>query len=161
MLNSDPSDGAPWGTATLGSGLASLQQYDVSVSLHLPRTPTNLATGNFMLDLTLLSPHGSTGKPNASEALIANSRRPAILTYASPLVDTARKVSRMPLYLVGLQREEEKLEVQMMEDVEFSRGWRNVPSSLRLEIHSREQMQVYDVRVKFKARFTGLRSVFE
>ncbi|KAH8695356.1 putative adipose-regulatory protein-domain-containing protein [Talaromyces proteolyticus] len=150
-------DTNPWGTAIIGSELTALQEYDVSVSLHLPRTPENLAAGNFMLDLALIPPQEPTEGKNASNSLIARSRRPAILTYASPVVDMARKVSRMPLYLVGLQREEETLNIQMMERVEFARGWRNIPSNLRLEIHSREQMQVYDVQVKFKARFSGLR----
>ncbi|KAL1989410.1 hypothetical protein VTN96DRAFT_172 [Rasamsonia emersonii] len=153
------SDGNPWGTASLGSELASHQPYDVSVTLQLPRTPSNLAAGNFMLDLSLFSRPSSsiiTGT-NTSTSLIAHSRRPAILTYASPIVDTAYKVSRMPLYLLGWQREAETLEVNMMESVEFARGWRNLPGSLRLEIQSREQMQVYSAIVKFKANFTGLR----
>lgn len=133
----------------------------MSVTLQLPRTPSNLAAGNFMLDLALFSRPSSsiiTGT-NTSTSLIAHSRRPAILTYASPIVDTAYKVSRMPLYLLGWQREAETLEVSMMESVEFARGWRNLPGSLRLEIQSREQMQVYSAIVKFKANFTGLRLV--
>ncbi|EED19538.1 conserved hypothetical protein [Talaromyces stipitatus ATCC 10500] len=148
----------PWGIATLGSDLASLQQYDVSVSLKLPRTPANLATGNFMLDLALHSPpQDSIIGANTSTSLIAHSRRPAILTYTSPLVDTAHTLSRMPLYVIGWQREAETLDVPMFEDIEFARGWRNVPASLRLEIQSREQMQVYGVEVNFRAKFRGLR----
>ncbi|THC98977.1 hypothetical protein EYZ11_001528 [Aspergillus tanneri] len=136
-------NGNPWGTASLGPGLASLQPYDVTVKLELPRTPSNLATGNFMLDLTLFPPSSSsfiTGA-NASMYAISRSRRPAILTYASPLVDMATEI----------------LEVPMMEKIEFARGWRNVPDSLRLEIHSQEQMQVYKAKVEIRARFTGLR----
>ncbi|KAA8646141.1 seipin [Aspergillus tanneri] len=152
-------NGNPWGTASLGPGLASLQPYDVTVKLELPRTPSNLATGNFMLDLTLFPPSSSsfiTGA-NASMYAISRSRRPAILTYASPLVDMASKLSFMPLYVFGWHREAEILEVPMMEKIEFARGWRNVPDSLRLEIHSQEQMQVYKAKVEIRARFTGLR----
>lgn len=153
-------DAHPWGVTALGSDLAPLQPYDVSVSLHLPRTPSNLAAGNFMLDLALLAPSQkspSGDSSNASVSVIAQSRRPAILTYASPLVDTTQRLFRMPLYLAGWQREAETLEVGMMEDVEFARGWRNLPASARLEIQSREVMQVYKAVVKFKARFSGLR----
>jgi seipin len=156
------SDGNPWGTAALDAQLVSLQPYDVTVTLQLPRTPSNLAAGNFMLDLALFSRPSSsilTGA-NTSTSLITQSRRPAILTYASPIVDTAQKVSRMPLYLAGWQREAETLEVSMMESVEFARGWRNLPGSLRLEIQSTEQMQVYSAVVKFRAKFAGLRLVF-
>ncbi|OKL63140.1 hypothetical protein UA08_01603 [Talaromyces atroroseus] len=151
-------DGHPWGITALGADLVSLQQYDVSISLKLPRTPENLAAGNFMLDLALLSPpQSSMMGANTSTSLIAHSRRPAILTYTSPLMDTAHTLARMPLYLIGWQREAETLHVPMFENIEFARGWRNVPGSLRLEIQSREQMQVYDVEVRFLAKFSGLR----
>ncbi|KAL1971204.1 hypothetical protein VTN77DRAFT_156 [Rasamsonia byssochlamydoides] len=152
-------DGNPWGTASLDSELASLQPYDVSVTLQLPRTPSNLAAGNFMLDLAFFSRPSSSIIPgtNTSTHLITRSRRPAILTYASPIVDTAHKISRMPLYLAGWQREAETLEVSMMESVEFARGWRNLPGSLKLEIQSKEEMQIYSAVVKFRANFTGLR----
>ncbi|KAF7592501.1 hypothetical protein BBP40_012791 [Aspergillus hancockii] len=149
----------PWGTASLGSELVSLQPYDINIELELPRTPSNLAAGNFMLDLSLLS-HPSTSiitGTNSSRYTISQSRRPAILTYASPLVDTASKLSLMPFYVFGWQREAEKLVVPMMERVEFSRGWRNLPESLRLEISSHGQMQFYKAKVEFRARFTGLR----
>ncbi|KAL5357796.1 adipose-regulatory protein [Aspergillus floccosus] len=152
-------DGPPWGTTTLGPGLISRQPYDVSVELELPRTPSNIATGNFMLDLALL-PHPSTipqTQGNASVHPILRSRRPAILTFSSALVDTATKLAFMPLYVTGWQREVERLQVNMMESVEFARGWRNVPDSLRLEVHSSQTMQFYSAKVAFKARFTGLR----
>lgn len=155
----DGSDVDPWGTALLGSELASLQAYDVSVKLQLPRTPSNLDVGNFMLNLALFSRSTSptvTGS-NTSTYVIAQSRRPAILTYASPMVDTAQRFTRMPLYIVGWQREAETLEVGMMESIEFARGRRNLPGSLRLEIQSGKPMQVYSAVVRFKARFTGLR----
>jgi seipin len=75
------------------------------------------------------------------------------------MVDTASKISIMPLYVLGWQREAETLRVPMLEKIEFSRGWRNLPASLRLEVHSKEQMQVYSAQVEFRARFTGLRYV--
>lgn len=109
-----------------------------------------------MLDLSLLS-HRSSSAKNPSRELIARSRRPAILTYASPLVDTASKLTFMPLYLTGWRREAETLEVQMMEQIEFPRGWRNLPETLRIEIHSDEKMHVYNAKVEFRATFTGLR----
>ncbi|KAL4928415.1 seipin [Aspergillus undulatus] len=152
-------DGDPWGTATLDSGLISSQPYDVHVELELPRTPSNLATGNFMLDLTLLS-HSSTSArtgENITAPPISHSRRSAILTYASPLIDISSKVSFLPLYVLGWKREAERLVVQMLEGVEFSRGAHNVPESLRLELHSHQVMQVYSAKVTFRTRFTGLR----
>jgi hypothetical protein len=64
---------------------------------------------------------------------------------------------RLPLYVVGWRREAETLEVPMMEKVEFARGAKNLPQSLRLEIQSDSKMQIYSARVEFRARFTGLR----
>lgn len=145
--------------ADLGSGLASSQPYDVSVTLQLPRTPSNLAMGNFMVDLSLLSPHSSSGS-DTSVSSLARSRRPAILTYSSPLVDLAHKITSMPLYAVGWKKEEETIRVNMMESVKFARGWRNVPGSLRLEIHNKGHIQVYNAVVAFRAKFMGLRFVF-
>ncbi|KAL5338683.1 putative adipose-regulatory protein-domain-containing protein [Aspergillus crustosus] len=152
-------DGHPWGTATLDTSLISLQQYDVQVELELPRTPTNLAAGNFMLDLTLLS-HSSTSAwtgGNTTAQPISHSRRPAILTYTSRLIDVSSKVSFMPLYVLGCKREAELLVVPMMEGVVFSRGASNVPEALRLELHSHHEMQVYSAKVAFRTRFSGLR----
>lgn len=111
-----------------------------------------------MLELSLLSPPSSSllgADPN--HEVLAHSLRPAILTYASPIVDTASTVWYLPWYLVGWRKEAERLEVSMMEGVEFAKGWRNIPGSLELEIHSQERMQFYDVKVKLLARFTGLR----
>lgn len=75
------------------------------------------------------------------------------------MVDTASKISFMPLYVLGWQREAETLRVPMLEKIEFSRGWRNLPASLRLEVHSKEPLQVYSAQIEFHARFTGLRYV--
>ena len=125
----------------------------------MPRTPSNLDVGNFMIDLALYSQQGSSVLPVSSNSLspISQSRRPASLTYTSPLVDLAHRMARLPLYVVGWRREAEKLEIPMMEKVEFARGSRNLPQSLRLEIQSDSKMHIYSARVEFRARFTGLR----
>ncbi|PLN79876.1 hypothetical protein BDW42DRAFT_172024 [Aspergillus taichungensis] len=154
-------DEHPWGTARLDQGLVSLQSYDVALQLELPRTSSNIAAGNFMLDLSLIScsPTSASIGMNASTPAIAQSRRPGILTYTSPLVDTASQISFLPLYLIGWKREMEKLEVPMMEQVEFARGARNLPKCAYLKIESKEDMQFYSAKVRFRARFTGLRRI--
>ncbi|KAL8724851.1 MAG: hypothetical protein Q9181_006645 [Wetmoreana brouardii] len=160
--------GHPHGTATLDSSLTSLQPYDISLLLHLPRTPSNFAAGNFMLELSLLStkaassPSSTTARilPNInSNAVLARSRRPAILTYASRIVDTASTLSGLPFYILGWKTESEALEVPMFEGVEFPRGGggANVPQSVELVVESEEKMQVYDVGLRVVARFGGLR----
>ncbi|EDN02229.1 conserved hypothetical protein [Histoplasma mississippiense (nom. inval.)] len=149
-------DGHPYGTATLGTELIAAQQYDVSVVLYLPRSPPNLAAGNFMVDLALFSSAKTNTNTNEASS-IESSRRPAIMTYTSPMVDTAKRVSKMPLYLLGWQREAEGLKVNMMDRVEFGRKKGAMPKTLRLEIESEEKIQVYSAVVKFDAKFNGLR----
>ena len=155
----------PYGTAALSSALTSLQAYDVTLSLHLPRTPSNLAAGNFMLDLSLLAPDNTASSDsvasklygNTSASILARSRRPAILTYASPIVDTANTLYGLPWRVLGWKQESEKLQVNMFEGVEFAKGWANVPQSVKVVVESDEKMQFYQVGIKIIARFGGLR----
>lgn len=128
------------------------------VTLEVPRTPSNLDTGNFMVDLTLFATRpASLVLPGPTNTPISQARRPAILTYTSPMVDIARRAARLPLYIVGWRRESEKLEVPMMEQLEFAKGARNLPQSLRLELQSESRMQIYTAHVEIRARLTGLR----
>lgn len=90
---------------------------------------------------------------------IARSRRPAILTYRSWLTEVAYRGLRLPLYVLGWRNEEETLSVRLMEGVTFEKGWRNVPTSLRLELRSNAPLEVYSVGVRFVARLEGLRWV--
>ncbi|KAI0932035.1 hypothetical protein AcW1_000724 [Taiwanofungus camphoratus] len=64
-------DGGPPYAEVLLSSLAAKQPYDISIELVVPASETNLALGNFMTTLTLLSP------ANKTLALI---RHPAIVT---------------------------------------------------------------------------------
>lgn len=164
----------PYGLASLDRTLTSLQAYDISLTLRLPRSPSNLAAGNFMLDLTLLSPASKLevttltpiSPPGApSTALIPpadalyHTRRHAIMTYEPALVGITKQIVALPWYLLGFKREDETLVVPMGESVRFARGWRNVPDSVFLEMRRPDGgvVQVYDVHVLLTARFSGLR----
>jgi seipin len=158
---------APWGTASLDREIISNQRYDVSVLLHMPRTPANKNAGNFMLDLQLFGPSKpSPTPPNipgtfpADEpSILAHSRRPAILTYYSTTMEHVHRLTGLLWYILGFRREDETLVVPMFESVEFARGWRNIPSTARLELQSGAdaKLQVYSVKVQFTARLRGLR----
>ena len=147
----------------------------MDVELHLPRTPGNIALGNFMLDLELLSsaarpsptsyplhPDAAIEVKNESK-ILAKSSRPATLTYYSQVVDHVNMAAALPLYTLGWKLEAEKLDVRMMEGVEFKRGWRNIPKGLKLEVRTDArnggQFQIYGCKIKFMARFRGLRYV--
>lgn len=120
-----------------------------------------------MLDLSLISPE--TAVPTANKrglsasasdtqlSVIARSRRPAILTYVSPMVDAASTLSGLLWYILGWKKESEALEVSMFEGVEFSKGRKNIPQGIRVIIEADEKMQFYDLRVKIIAKLGGLR----
>lgn len=169
------SDGLhPYGITALDGSLVSQQAYDISLSLHVPRSPPNLKQGNFMLSLSLLSPSYKPSSPPISaqtqadplstvsasippEELLYFSRRPAILTYTSQIVTLSSQVLSLPLYMVGLKKESEVLNIPMGEKASFNKGWRNVPEFAMLELQAGQEVQVYDVRLHFKARFSGMR----
>ena len=119
-----------------------------------------------MLDVSLLasSAKSSTTSSNLehvstslNSTVLAHSRRPAILTYISPLVDTASTLSGIPFYVLGWKSESEVLEVPIFESVEFSKGWMNIPQFVKVFVEADEKMQFYEAGVKIVARFGGLR----
>ena len=168
------------------SSLASLQPYDVTIKIRLPRTPTNLAAGNFMLDLALLPPPPAPN-PLASSLFsvsnnitpIAYSRRPAIMPYLSPMTSLTRTFLSLPLHTFLLRDiDAETMTISMFEQVTFGRGWRNLPELVKLEIQTQPQpqistrgqandhaplppsyvpLQIYSASVHFHARFRGLK----
>jgi len=118
-----------------------------------------------MLDLSLLAPDNTgssdiiTSSPygNASASTLARSRRPAILTYASPIVDTANTLSALPWHVLGWKKESEILEVSMFEGVEFAKSWSKVPQVVKVVVEADEKMQFYSVGIRIIAKFGGLR----
>ncbi|KAK4993056.1 hypothetical protein LTR66_006126 [Elasticomyces elasticus] len=163
----------PWGIVPLAPDLISQQGYDVAVELRMPRTPSNTGLGNFMIETRLFGPSEQVTRSGAAttthnilstldvgamhENLLAHSRRPAILIYYSPIIEFVHKVFALPYYVIGWRHEEETLRVSLFESISFAKGWRNVPTILRLEIQGERRMQVYTAKMIFRARFQGLR----
>lgn len=124
-----------------------------------------------MLDLSLLAPPPPPASSPSTQALksgpdlslddvvLAQSRRPAILTYVSPIIETANTISALPWYILGWRNsEKEVLEVSMFEGLVFARGgWRNLPHSVKVVIEADEKMQFYETSIKIVAKFSGLR----
>ncbi|TVY91347.1 Seipin-like protein, partial [Lachnellula willkommii] len=154
----------PYGITSLDSSLISQQAYDISLALHVPRSPSNLETGNFMLALTLLSPnHNPIAQETTSplplqpDTILYTSRRPTLLSYTSPLISRATRLLSLPLYILSLKTESEHLSIPMGELITFPKGWTNIPAYALLEIQAGQGIQVYDVSVVFTARFGGMR----
>jgi seipin len=94
---------------------------------------------------------------SSTPTVLARSRRPAILTYRSYVIEHVHRLLRLPLYLIGWHTESENIEISMMESVEFDKGVRNIPTSVKIELRSRHPLEVYTVSVRFSARLEGLR----
>ncbi|KAH8808445.1 putative adipose-regulatory protein-domain-containing protein [Xylogone sp. PMI_703] len=162
----------PYGLANLDSTLITEQAYDITLTLTLPRSPSNLAIGNFMISLSLLSQdykqqHVVSTSQSAMEPrdfihpsrddILFHSRRPAILTYSSELVTYSERLAALPLYVLGLRKEAETLVVPMAESVYLERGRQNVPESVFMQLQAGQDIQVYSAVVHFTARLAGLR----
>lgn len=150
------------------SALISQQAYDVELILDMPRTPTNLDAGNFMLDLSLLGTGiNARNVPDPLSSWLANitvenvlhhSRRPAILPYASPIVSLSHTFLHLPWHLLNFRDlDSSHLVVPMFELLSFPRGSRNIPSHARLELQSTSLLQVYNAKLVFRAKFQGMR----
>ncbi|KAH0604338.1 uncharacterized protein H6S33_006715 [Morchella sextelata] len=118
------------------------QHYIITLHLHLPTTPSNLALGNFMTSITLLSP---------TNAAITTSRRPTTLTHRTQLLETLDTLLRAPLYLSGLQSQSQRLAVTLV-DGSFPQQIATVKVVLEAE-----GVGVYGAEVEFTAQLEGLR----
>lgn len=97
------------------------------------------------------------GTTSETPTVLARSRRPVLLTYRSRVLEMVYRGLRLPLYLVGWHTESEFVEISMMEGVMFEPGYRNVPSSLRLEVRSKLPIEVYRAQVRISAKLEGFR----
>jgi len=97
------------------------------------------------------------GATSDTPIVLARSKRPVLLTYRSRILEMIYRFLRLPLYLVGWHTESEHIEISMMESVMFEPGYRNIPSSLRLEVRSRLPLEIYRASVRISARLEGLR----
>lgn len=159
----------PHGTIQLAPDVVSGQRYEVVVELVVPRTPGNLDAGNFMVQATMHAPEEATGSSimetvaagsapgSRNRKALATSRRPAHLSYRSPVIELVRRFTQLHWYILGLREETDKLRVSLFESVEFARGWRNLPATMDVEIQSHHRLQIYSATATFRARFRGLR----
>lgn len=117
----------PYGVSSLPN-MKDYQAYDISVSLTLPRSPTNVDRGNFMIALYLLDRPGtatstSTSPPDSDHQPLATtpasllptpdprsylstrrvlhtSHRPALIPYTDPIVSLASRLLFLPGHLL-------------------------------------------------------------
>ncbi|KAJ0110012.1 hypothetical protein J7T55_014814 [Diaporthe amygdali] len=162
----------PYGVASLSrANFKDYQDYDITVTLKLPNSPTNLGRGNFMLALYLLDDAQNpaskimstvTGAVPAPQSVLNDknilfrSTRPAIMPYTDPLVSLAKRLLLLGYHVFIPASETTKLVVPMVERLEFRPG-KMMPTSLVLDVQAGQSLQVYDVLVTVTAQLGGLR----
>ncbi|KAK1974318.1 putative adipose-regulatory protein-domain-containing protein [Colletotrichum cereale] len=161
----------PFGTAVIPtSALRTQQEYDVSVTLSMPRSPANTHRGNFMIALHLLDagalPTGNDKfqpqippEPRShfdGKAVLFSSRRPALVPYQDPLVSLASRIFFLAYHILFVGSQTCVLTVPMAERVELGRG-SSLPSSAYLEIQGGQNIETYYASVTLTAQLRGLR----
>lgn len=150
--------------------LKDYQDYDISVTLKLPRSPANLERGNFMVALHFLdnkspflmaaatNPLPVPGPQSVLEGrnILHTSTRPAILPYTDPLVSLASRLLFLAYHVFFPTSETTTLVVPLVEKLEF-RPYSMNPTSLVLDVQAGQTLQVYSVLVTITAQLQGLR----
>jgi seipin len=88
--------------------------------------------------------------------IIHTVRRPALIPYTSRLISLSTRLAALPLYILGLRTETSTLDVELAENLVFSRR-DTVPVYAMLEVQAGQTLQVYDAAMYITARFGGLR----
>ncbi|OIW25017.1 hypothetical protein CONLIGDRAFT_78232 [Coniochaeta ligniaria NRRL 30616] len=176
----------PYGVSPLPS-IKDYQAYDISVSLTLPRSPTNIDRGNFMIALHLLDRPGTAISPPAPDLqhpadttpaslfpppdprthlstrrILHTSHRPALIPYTDPIVSLAYRLLFLPghiLFPSSSRASTTSLTIPLAESLSFPvpKGPKSVPSSLFLELQSGQSLRVSAASVTITAQLSGLR----
>ncbi|KAF3026395.1 hypothetical protein E8E14_009811 [Neopestalotiopsis sp. 37M] len=155
----------PFGVASLKKDLMLETAYDVTVTLTLPRSPSNVDRGNFMValfatKLSLENPAQSFTIPEdpyqhvSSSNVVFSSRRPALMPYTDPLVSLAGRVLFLAWHIVAPASDRVELQIPMGELVQFRD---QLPLSLLLDVQAGQTFQAYAASVELVARLTGVR----
>ncbi|ATY67050.1 SH3 domain [Cordyceps militaris] len=159
----------PYGIAPLAaSRMKALQDYDVSVTFTMPRSPANLDRGNFMVSLHLIdSRDQNTLAARADEfarshagfglnKVLFSSRRPALVPYVDPLVSVTSRVLLMAYHLLSTTSQRYALTVMLAERVSFDRESLK-PAAAYIEVEAGQDIQIYSAQLTLTAQLRGLR----
>lgn len=148
--------------------MKTLQDYDISLAISMPRSPANVERGNFMVNLFLLDADATAlqaqdarqtsgrGVEFDDKAVMFNSRRPAILPYVDPVVSLASRLLFLLYHIFLPSSESNTLTIPLAERVTFSK-FSGVPSTAYVEIEAGQTIQTYSVALIVTAQLRGLR----
>lgn len=148
--------------------MKSLQDYDVSVTFTMPRSPANLDRGNFMVSLHLIdSRDQNTVGARADEfarshvgfgvnKVLFSSRRPALVPYADPLVSLTSRILFMGYHLLSSNSQRHTMTVKLAERVSFAKESLK-PAAAYIEVEAGQDIQIYNTQLTLTAQLRGLR----
>ncbi|KAG5944327.1 hypothetical protein E4U60_006079 [Claviceps pazoutovae] len=160
----------PYGIAQLAYPSPKLHQdYDVSVQLLMPRSPSNKERGNFMVSLYLVreSVKGhrvlTNGRRMASvqqyldgETVLFQSRRPALMPYEDPILSAVKRVLFLGYYVLFPGAQARSMTIQLAERINFDKVAAK-PTTAVVEIEAGQHIQIYETALTLTAQLRGLR----
>jgi len=162
----------PWGLVSLvDPAMKSQQDYDVSVTLAMPKSTSNTERGNFMIAIHLLdspvdrtldddaavfaSTHESFG---VARNVLFRSRRPALVPYVDPIVSLTSRVMFLFWHMVFPSANTITLNVPLAERVTFPR-LTGPPKAAYVEVEAGQTIQIYSAELTLTAQLSGLRYI--
>ncbi|CEJ91004.1 hypothetical protein VHEMI06749 [[Torrubiella] hemipterigena] len=159
----------PYGIATLSSPqLKTEQEYDISVTLSMPKSPVNMERGNFMVRMLLIGDKGSgdlaaealeyarSRKQISGKNVLYKVRRPALAPYSDPMVSLVSRLLWLGYHVLFPASQAMEMSIQLAERVSFAKD-ALVPASAYVEVEAGGSIQIYKAAVTLTAQLRGLR----
>ncbi|PHH73492.1 hypothetical protein CDD82_5458 [Ophiocordyceps australis] len=144
------------------------QEYDVSVSLTMPRSRANTERGNFMIDLYLLASEAgdaldmdartfATSRQRMERhPVLFSSRRMALVPFVDPMVSLAKRVLFLVYHMLVPSSQTIDLTIMLGERVLFPKG-SPLPGSAYIEVEAGQDIHIYTAALTMTAQLRGLR----
>ncbi|PHH66574.1 hypothetical protein CDD81_7049 [Ophiocordyceps australis] len=144
------------------------QEYDVSVSLTMPRSRANTDRGNFMIDLYLLASEAgdaldmdartfSTSRQRMDRhSVLFRSRRTALVPFVDTMVSVAKRLLFLVYHMLVPSSQTIDLSIMLGERVVFPKG-SALPGSAYIEIEAGQDIHIYSAALTMTAQLRGLR----
>ncbi|KAG5950497.1 hypothetical protein E4U53_004934 [Claviceps sorghi] len=145
------------------------QDYEVSVTLSMPRSPPNTEHGNFMVSLYLVREGGkghqalTSGRRTPSvqqyldnQKVLFQSRRPALMPYEDPILSVAKRVLFLGYYMLFPRAQSRTMTIQLAERLNFDKAAAK-PTTALVEIEAGQHIQIYETKLTLTAQLRGLR----
>ncbi|KAF7547802.1 hypothetical protein G7046_g8895 [Stylonectria norvegica] len=159
----------PYAIASLTAPpMKSQQEYDISVTLSMPRSPPNVDRGNFMISLHLLDSKADNQLEMSARQyafahdgfgehkVLFSSRRPVLIPYVDPVISLASRVLFLFYHMFAPGSSTCTMIIPLAERVKFSKS-STIPSAAYIEVEAGQTVQIYYAALSLTAQLRGLR----